>query len=133
MERMTQRLETARRALVSFEEVLAEPKTRIVRDASIQRFEYTFEACWKAAKSFLKHHEGMDINSPKAAVRASFQMGLLDEPEGRLGIVMADDRSLTVHTYNENLAEEIYGRLVSYAGLMNSWLEAMRRRQQEVD
>ena len=133
MERLTERLETTRRALVSFEEILAEPKSRIVRDASIHRFEYTFEACWKTAKLFLKHHEGTDINSPKSAVRTSFQIGLLDEPEARLGIAMADDRNLTVHTYNEDLAEEIYGRLASYSGLMNSWLEAMKRRLQEID
>ena len=133
MERMTERLETARRALVSFEEVLDEPKTKIVRDASIQRFEYTFEACWKAAKLFHKHHEGTDINSPKAAVRASFQIGILDEAEARLGIAMVDDRNLTVHTYNEDLAEDIYGRLARYSGLMNSWLEAMRCQLQKVD
>jgi hypothetical protein len=41
---MTERIETARRALNSFEAVLREPKTDIVRDAAIQRFEYTDEA-----------------------------------------------------------------------------------------
>ena len=71
--------------------------------------------------------------SPKAALRASFQIGILDETEARLGIAMVDDRNLTVHTYNEDLAEEIYGRLASYSGLMNSWLEAMTRQLQEVD
>ena len=70
---MKERIETARRALGSFEAVLREPKTDIVRDAAIQRFEYTFEASWKAAQFFLKHHEGNDTSSPKAAIRQAFR------------------------------------------------------------
>jgi hypothetical protein len=41
---------------------------------------------------------------------------------------MAEDRNLTVHTYNEQLAEAIYGRLPGYAELMDHWLSAMERR-----
>ena len=50
----------ARQALGTLAEALAMEKTRIVRDASIQRFEYTFEAMWKAAgRAFVKQHEGV--------------------------------------------------------------------------
>ena len=45
-DRLAERLQTAKRALASLESVLREPKTDIVRDASIQRFEFTFEASW---------------------------------------------------------------------------------------
>jgi hypothetical protein len=38
---------------------------------------------------------------------------------------MAQDRNLTVHTYNEELADRIYSRLPGYAVLMDHWLEAM--------
>ncbi|WXJ86724.1 hypothetical protein MHOCP_07400 [Moorella humiferrea] len=37
------RLETLERALATLEEALAQPFSVIVRDAAIQRFEYTFE------------------------------------------------------------------------------------------
>ncbi|MEB3222998.1 MAG: nucleotidyltransferase substrate binding protein [Candidatus Sericytochromatia bacterium] len=38
-------------ALMRLSEVLArDPADDIVRDAAIQRFEFTFEACWKAIK-----------------------------------------------------------------------------------
>jgi hypothetical protein len=63
----------ARQALGTLAEALAMEKTRIVRDASIQRFEYTFEAVWKAAQSFVKQHEGVEAASPKAVVRAYLQ------------------------------------------------------------
>lgn len=50
MERYRERLTIARQALDTLDEVLAiaEP-SQIVRDAAIQRFEYTLEAVWKAA------------------------------------------------------------------------------------
>jgi nucleotidyltransferase substrate binding protein (TIGR01987 family) len=118
----------ARQALGTLAEVLAMEKTRIVRDASIQRFEYTFEAMWKAAQSFVKHHEGVEAASPKAVVRACFSGGLLEEEQARAGMEMAEDRNLTVHTYNEQLAEAIYARLPGHARLMRVWLDAIEQR-----
>jgi len=41
----------------------------IVRDAAIQRFEYTFEAVWQAMQLFLREEEGFEIGSPKGAIR----------------------------------------------------------------
>ena len=131
MERVKERLAVARQALKTFEEILREPKTSIVRDAAIQRFEYTFETIWKAAQSYLKVMESLDAGSPKSAMRSSHQVGLLTEEQARCALAMADDRNLTVHTYNEALAEKIYSNLFQYAPLMESWLSAMQRQLQE--
>ena len=122
---MKERLETARRALGSLEAALREPKSDISRDASIQRFEYTFEAVWKAAQIYLKRVEGQEAGSPKGTIRLCFQAGVLTEDQGKKAMQMAEDRNLTVHTYREELAEEIYGRLAGYAGLMGTWLGRM--------
>ncbi len=92
-------------ALATFDEVLHEDKTStIVRDAAIQRFEYSFEAVWKAAQRYLRVVEGSVEASPKSVVRASIASGLLEEGDGRLALVMVDDRNLTSHTYHEDLA-----------------------------
>ncbi len=107
MERLKERLAVAPQALETLLQVLREPKTPIVRDASIQRFEYTFEAVWKAVQLFLRTVESLEVASPKAAIRASLQVGLLTEEQSRAALRMADDRNLTVHTYNEALAEAI--------------------------
>ena len=40
-------------ALKSLENILNEKENVIVRDATIQRFEYTCEAMWKALKLYL--------------------------------------------------------------------------------
>jgi len=42
-----------------------------------------------------------------------------------MALGMATDRNLTVHTCNEELANQIYSRLAAYAGLMENWLAAM--------
>ena len=46
----------------------------------------------------------------------------------RLALQMAEDRNLSVHTYDEALAEAIYARIASYPPLMRAWLVAMRSR-----
>lgn len=128
MEELTRRLSLARRALVTLREVLAEPKTPITRDAAIQRFEYSFETSWKAAQRHLRETEGLDPGSPAGVIRSAHAVGLVDEASARLGLEMVRDRNLTVHTYNEPLADEIYGRLQAYLGLMEAWLSAIERR-----
>jgi Nucleotidyltransferase substrate binding protein like len=57
--------------------------------------------------------------------RACFQSALLTDEQGRVALEMARDRNLTVHTYNEELANQIYSRLSGYADLMDFWLAAM--------
>ena len=48
---------------------MKEPFSMIIRDATIQRFEYTFEALWKFLKEYLKEKEGIVSNSPKACFK----------------------------------------------------------------
>jgi len=129
LERLRERLAVAQNALDRFEEVMAITNPNALeRDAAIQRFEFTFEALWKAAKAFLVVREGIDTGSPKGVVRSCREVGLLDDVQAIMALTMADDRNLTVHTYNEPLAVEIYGRLKGYSLLMDQWLSAMRDR-----
>lgn len=128
MERLAERLATARQALGTLAEILELEKSKIVRDASIQRFEYTFEALWKAAQAFLKQQEGVEAGSPKAVVRACYQGGLLSEEQARAAMQAVEDRNLSVHTYNEPLADAIYARLPDHTRLTEIWLNAMEER-----
>ncbi len=38
---------------------------------------------------------------------------------------MVMDRNLSVHTYNEDLANAMFARLPGYAKTMDAWLKAM--------
>jgi nucleotidyltransferase substrate binding protein (TIGR01987 family) len=125
MARADQRVAIAMQALVTLEDLAGEPTGKIVRDASIQRFEYTFEATWKAAQAVLRERFGVDVASPKPAIRASFENGLLLEEETRSALAMVDHRNLTAHTYNEALADEIYSAIPGYRTLLRAWIGRM--------
>lgn len=140
MERVKQRMGTAQAALASLREVLdaqsevgrdapdslARLRERAIqRDAAILRFQYTFEAVWKAAKAYLMAIEGVDVASPKAVIRQCRLAGLLEETDAALAMDMADARNLTAHTYNEAIACDILARTQRYAPLMDRWLAAL--------
>lgn len=125
MARLEERIETARRALATLDELAHEPPGKIVRDAAIQRFEYSFEAVWKAAQLGLRERFGVELASPKPVIRASFENGLLDEEAARTALAMVDHRNLTAHTYNESLADEIFAAIPVYRELMRAWIDRL--------
>ncbi len=116
-------MEIAERSLDSLTTILGEEYSEIVRDASIQRFEYTFESVWKALKVYLKEREGIIANSPKAVFRKLLDINLLTEVETQMALEMVDDRNLTTHTYIEEVAETIFRKLTGYESLMLHLLE----------
>ena len=112
-------------ALARLEDVLSKPQDEYMRDSAIQRFEFTFELFWKALRA---HAEisGLRAPSPRDALRAAFELGLLeDDPRW---FSMLDDRNLTSHTYRESTAEAIRSRLPGHLALMKrAALELGRR------
>ncbi len=132
MERLKERLAVAARAILRLQEAVQLPTpTDLERDAIIQRFEFTFEAVWKAAQAYLFMVEGIDLASPKGVIRACREIGLLDDTEALLALKMADDRNLTVHTYNEPLAIAIYERILKYHVLLADWHRDMAERLED--
>ena len=128
MERLKVKHKDAVKSLKTFKDVLGEDFSVIVRDASIQRFEYTFEAFWKFLKGYLREKEGIVANSPKGCFREIFSLGFLTEEETEGLLEMTDDRNNTSHTYKEEVAQAIYSRLKKYARLMDGLLAKMEFR-----
>ena len=93
------------RALGQLEKALSEPASEYVRDATIQRFEFTYELAWKTLKAYLATLD-LTVLSPKEALKVAFQQGLLTDAKGWGELHVK--RNLTSHTYDEQLAEEIY-------------------------
>ena len=93
-----------------------------MRDAAIQRFEYTFEAFWKFIREYLKEKEGIIANSPKSCFKEVFSLGFSSEEETVALQEMTDKRNDTSHTYKENVAQGIYEKLKGYAALMEKML-----------
>ncbi|MCD5383945.1 nucleotidyltransferase substrate binding protein [candidate division WOR-3 bacterium] len=128
MERLEMRGRDTQRALSTLKEILDEPFSLIVRDATIQRFEYTFESLWKFLKAYLKEKEGILSDSPKGCFRRAFSLDFLTEEEIMKFLEMTDDRNMTSHTYKEEIAQMLYPRIGKYAGLMGKLLDRLSNR-----
>ena len=133
MERLQDRLNLAAKSLATLREVASmevDPVPK--RDITIIRFIYTFEALWKAARQFLMVVEGIDVQTPKGCVRGCRDAGLLTDEQTVDALTMADDRNLTIHIYNEALAQEIYARVPRHISVMEAWFGAMSERVEDV-
>jgi nucleotidyltransferase substrate binding protein (TIGR01987 family) len=131
MGKLSSQLDSCQRAISTLDEILETPFSIIVRDASIQRFEYSFESLWKLLRVYLADREGIVCNSPKRCFREALKVELLTINQAETCLVMTDDRNLTSHTYIEAVAEAIYKKLPSYLELMNSLLVNIQARLEQ--
>lgn len=114
---MTTRHQTLTSAIVRLRDVLGQSENDVSRDAAIQRFEFCFELAWKAIQERARD-EGLDCQSPKSCLTLAFKASwVVDEREW---LAMLADRNLTSHTYDEDLAKAVYGRLRRYLPLLEA-------------
>jgi len=101
------------KALATLEAIYLKPvmDDRANIDATIQRFEFTFELGWKFLKDYFAE-KGIILNYPKEIIQEAFAVGLINNES--LWLQMLFDRNMTSHTYNEQLADEIYHRIKNY-------------------
>lgn len=111
------RLVSLQTALGRLDDALAQPKTEWTRDSAIQRFEFTFELAWKAVATVAQAH-GVEARSPREAFKQAFALGWVTDED--VWLRMLDDRNRTTHTYNEAVAEEIFGQLGGYASALRA-------------
>lgn len=98
-------LERFESALARLHEVLALSETTIVRDALIQRFEFSFEAGWRAAFRWLRARGAEVSEEAFAVLPRAFTNRLIADEAG--WAEMRRRRNLTSHTYQEQLAIEV--------------------------
>lgn len=117
--RWLQRLRNYRRALSKLSEAveslsnienLDEPLKELIKEGVIQRFEYTHELAWKVIKDYAEYQGYTDVRGSRDAFRKGLQMGIIDSPEWMDSI---EDRNLTSHNYDEDIAEEIYEEIIN--------------------
>lgn len=117
------------KAVVSLDEVLGIDKTVIVRDATIQRFEYTYELCWKMMKRFLVMDEGREkVESlhRKDLFRLAAEKGLIGDAAAWFDFHQA--RNETSHTSEEERAEQVYEVARRFAPAARALLRELERR-----
>lgn len=78
-----------------------------VKSALIQHFEFSYELCWKFMKRYLaREGEDAELFSRKDIFRASISMHLITDFD--LWVKFHNARNSTLHTYNEEKAEEVF-------------------------
>ena len=97
----------------------------ILRDALIQRFEYSTEAFWKYLKAYLQTEHNLSGNSPREVIRKGLTAKLYSEEMSQELLQMLDDRNLTSHTYVEELAESIADRIPDYSKNMSEVMDQL--------
>ncbi len=112
-------------ALRTLDEALVEPFSIIVRDATIQRFEYTFELAWKLFRKVAKL-EGLEVGSPRQAIRVVYQVGLV--PDVDAWFELLEDRNRTSHTHSATTAEAVYESATRLPALLWPVVAEVRRR-----
>jgi len=106
--RFIERQAEVKQAAARLAEAAVLPENDLVRDAVIQRFEFTFEVVWKALQLYLEH-QGHECGGPRPTLKKAFASGLIATAEEADGwLQMLEDRNLTSHAYDEALALRIY-------------------------
>jgi nucleotidyltransferase substrate binding protein (TIGR01987 family) len=115
------------RAFAELESYLALPiVNRRDKAGVIQGFEFTFELFWKTFQK-LAPEAGLEASSPREALMAGAKMHFIAPAESQHWSQMLLDRNLTSHVYNERIADEIVGRVLSdYASCFRTTLARLR-------
>ena len=134
MDRLKIRLKESEKACKTLKDALnIKNPTTLERDGTIQRFEYTFEAVWKASQLYLIEVESLEANSPKGSFRALGEAGILSASETINALAMADDRNKTVHTYIEAVAVMIYNGLKEHSNLLDEIIRRIIKKRGEIE
>lgn len=112
-------LERLKEAVAEFRDNSKPSLNGLLRDGIIQRFEFTYELAWKAAKAYLEEMGITDKTSPRSVIREAYAQLLITDEANWL--LMLNDRNLTSHVYSEEIAVEISERI------MNIYLDEFER------
>lgn len=108
----------------------AAPADEELRDAVIQRFEYTFELSWKLLKRRIEQDAPVpaeiDRMSFRELIREAAKRGWIDDPEKWM--FFREQRNLTSHVYDAAVAVEVYETAKSFSLEAERLLAALIRR-----
>ena len=96
----------------------------LLQEGLIQRFEYTHELAWKVMKDYAEYQGYTDVRGSRDAIRKALEMGLIDD---RRWMETIEDRNLTVHNYDNEIASEIYENIMkAYSPLFVDFAKKMQ-------
>ncbi len=116
--------QVAQSALTNLKEALSlKSPSKLERDGTIQRFEYSYELIWKLARRVLKENE-VEADVPKAIFRELGRLDWIQNVESWLSFQKS--RNETSHEYGEKLAQKSYELAKIFLPLAESLLETLK-------
>lgn len=97
-------------------------------DSLIQRFEYTIDTFWKYLKLYLEKMGMVQevLGSPRGVLRAAFEVSCIMRDEYEMLLEAVQDRNVTSHTYNHELARDIVSRIPAYYAVIDAIVERLK-------
>ncbi len=105
MTKLQAQLEDLEKAFIRLKEACGMESTVMNQDATIKRYEFTFEMSWKVMQSIEKGNT-INVYGVKNIIREAAKLDLIDDPADWFKFLEA--RNYTVHTYNEETAQFVY-------------------------
>ena len=81
----------------------------ILKEGLIQRFEYTHELAWNLMKDYAFYQGNSNVGGSRDAIKEAFKLNLISDYE--IWADMIASRNQTTHTYNEEIANEIFVKI----------------------
>lgn len=108
-----------------------EPLDEELRDAVIQRFEYTYELACKMMKRQIEQESPnpseIDQLSFKDLLRTAAEKGIISDVEAWL--IYRDQRNITSHTYDEAEAKSVYKTALNFFKDADDLLSKLEKRK----
>lgn len=108
--RWKQRFDNYQKAFLQLTEFIEKGElNKFEKQGLIQCFEYTYELAWRLMKDYLEYQGIVGIGGSRDAILHSYRNELISD--GQIWLDMVDDRIHSVHTYDEEKAEEIIAKI----------------------
>lgn len=105
-EKLAAQIVQLEKAVARLSEALSLTPTQINKDATIQRFEFTFELSWKVMRGVALEKGIETAVSPRDSLRTAAQLGLVQDLEAWFDFF--DARNNSSHIYDEEMANAVY-------------------------
>nr|WP_255350744.1 nucleotidyltransferase substrate binding protein [Flavobacterium sp. KJJ] len=83
----------------------------LIKEGLIQRFEYTHELAWNVMKDYAFFQGNSTVGGSRDATREAFRLHIIDNAEMWMDMIQIHNK--TSHTYNEEIANEIFNKIIN--------------------
>ncbi|WP_394774277.1 nucleotidyltransferase substrate binding protein [Flavobacterium sp.] len=100
----------------------------LIKEGLIQRFEYTHELAWNVMKDYAFFQGNSTVGGSRDATREAFRLQIIENAD--IWMDMIQSRNKTSHTYNEEIANEIFDKIINdYFQLFLNFQETMEEKR----